>query len=189
VLAFFAVVAAGIALKTLNSIKVQSGISINSERAWLIVTSVAPVKLDPKAWQTEFRFRLANRGRSVARFAGPNNWRFQVVPGDSGLPETPDYGKRIAMRGERPEGPVHARVLAPGDDTGIDLAYPEDMDGELFAEIQDRRRWFYFYASFKYFDFADTERELQICYLYVPKTEASPERWELGGPPEYNKHT
>jgi hypothetical protein len=155
------------ALDAAETAKSQSAALISSERAWLVISDVGPVTLNPKPGQTKFQFTLANRGRTVARLTGPFRWRFQIVPRDSGLPDTLDYGEDLNVFGERFE-PVFGRVLSPGDsNTKIDFGYWEDIGEDLIGAIQMCRSKLYFYASLRYFDFADQQRELQFCYPHV----------------------
>jgi hypothetical protein len=145
------------ALDAAETAKRQSVALINSERAWLIISEVGPVKLNPKAGLTEFRFTLTNRGRTVARLA-PAWMRhdFKTVPGGSALPDTPYYGDQAKAPSEEFVDPAYGRVLAPGESTKeIDIGYVEDIDGDLFKAIQQRGAHLYFYAIVLYFDFAD----------------------------------
>jgi hypothetical protein len=138
----------------------------------------------------EFSFDLTNRGRTVARLTGPFREKFHLIRVTEKLPDLPDYGIPPDFPGATVP-PILGRVLSPGERNGkIELpCWDPQITVGIFEEIQAHNATLFFYASLKYFDFADQERELQFCYLYLPKTERSPEQWVLGGPVGYNKHT
>jgi hypothetical protein len=171
---------------------------ISSERAWVVATDIqrnTPITLSGIGeWGgggARFICDFRNAGRTVARLTGPFRERFRFVPEGETLPAIPDYGiDQTLFRSDLPESPIHASVLAPGDSNGLVTfaAFDKTITPELLGQIKDCKITVFFFASIKYFDFVNTERELQFCYCYIPENPVHPE-WVLGGTKEYNKHT
>lgn len=201
--------AAYAAIRSLNAIEKQARMAkesaiiaakntehmINSERAWILVTKTWPANIGPQTGEriNDFKFDLKNCGKTVGRLTGPYRARFHLVAGAEKLPDVPDY--RIDSKlfgGDVRESPVHGAVLAPNQPYReiSSQCWDVKITPEIFEAIEKGKTGLYFYASLKYFDFAERERELQFCYrFYSGDAHSKVPRWELSGPKEYNKHT
>jgi hypothetical protein len=173
--------------------KLSTEVLINSERAWVLVSKVWAPDIGPPLGGriNEFLFNLENRGKTVARLTGPYKVKFRLLAAGDRLPDIPDYEISNRSLLDAPESPIHGRIMAPGQiDERISAQYWDvQITIGVFESIQKLEGRLYFYASLKYFDFAEKERELQFCYVYVPATKGQPARWDISGPKEYNKHT
>ena len=167
---------------------------VNSERAWVLVSNVLPTTIalsTTLATVNTFAFDLENKGRTVARLTGPYRRRFELLTGMEKLADIPDYGPSAGLVPEH-ESPIHGRILAPGQLNGLiyEPCVSPAITEKVADGIQKHKLRLYFYASLKYFDFTDIERELQFCYSFVPAPPETgyPGNWVLAGPKEYNKH-
>jgi len=165
---------------------------INSERAWVLPERIRATRFGPPGSGTDntFVFDLVNRGKTVARLTGPFRMRFHLIPDTQMLPPTPDYGVsgRLEETGRKI---VHGQVLSPGDKVEDIVApcFDPRITADVIEKIEEFSHHLFFYASIKYFDFAEKERELQFCYMYHPTGYGNRSAWLLMGPNEYNKHT
>ena len=126
----------------------------------------------------------------MARLTGPLKERFHLIAADEELQAEPDYGKAGGFLSDEGNIPIHGRVLSPGESNAeVCFRYWQAINQETFEAVQRGESHVYFYASLKYFDFADQERELQFCYVCRRGEDSSLWKWVLAGPKEDNKHT
>jgi|SRR5579871_826484 len=175
-----------------NAATLSAETLINSERAWVVVTNIRQAELVPVtpggSIQDTFVFDVINRGKTVARITGPFLFRFSLLDLDA-LTPIPDYGPQPT---ESPFGAIHGAVLVPGDSiNSIRITcWSPVLDAGVVERINKRKATLYVYASIKYFDSFDRNRELQLCYQYHPRTSSQlTVPWQLSGPAEYNKHS
>lgn len=155
-----------------DAAKRSSDILVNTERAWLRVVSVLPTRIVLSTTLpnvNEFVFDLENKGRTAASLTGPYRGKFHMLHGIETLPEIPDYGQIAGLIPEH-ESPMYGRLLAPGELNGqiSQKCVSPAITEEVANGIRDHKFRLYFYASLKYFDCADQERELQFCYVFMP---------------------
>jgi hypothetical protein len=184
-------IAANAAKAGAEAAKTSADALVDAESAWVIVSNVLAPNFKPPSQVVvnEFRFVLKNCGRTVARLTGPYRHVFGLVKGGDELPADPSYGNPADVFGEREPPSDYGRLLAPRESNGEISSPCLILTDEDFESVCNRAARLFFYANFMYYDFVGRETELQFCYLYVPKSGSAPDRWALGGPKAYNRHT
>lgn len=144
------------ALRTLNAIKRQTEILIDSERAWILADpGIINDDFEPDASRVEF-FELApplkNYGKTPARIVEFAINACQVSTPDK-LPPEPEYRNTqtvdIMLPPDLPIQPLHIMI--------------EQSD---FINIRQGNPTLYVYGFIKYVDFGGEPRESRFCFVY-----------------------
>lgn len=192
-----------IAICTLRDVEKQTeatrdsvGVLINSERAWVTISNVRSIKLEPRKLAVgynqvfnRFRFDIKNSGKTVARLMELTP-EHRILDRESVLPDAPVY----TFNPTNDLGFIHGGVLVPDESLkGIGVEIKEWIDESKMNLINQGDLTLYVYGILRYFDFAETERRLQFCYRYLPSEaedfDGNRFHWIIDGPKAYNTHT
>jgi hypothetical protein len=187
-----AIVAGVAAMKTLRAIKRQTGILINSERAWITVGPehgnpdlITSPKRDDGIPNNIFVATIRNIGKSPAQITDMNAWYVKLDKMED-LAVKPDYEKSQNLEG---------MILVPNDfiAQGQSLLPDSCLTQEEEVKIRNAKMFLYAYGFVNYKDAFGNRRYTRWGYLYsFPQgnlTVFDFPRFQRAGPPEYNKAT
>jgi len=177
--------------------KASADALIHSERAWVIIDKVYPLKLMVQfhglsgVGANSFRFDIKNIGRTVARL-GNIRTMWKLLPREeAALPETPEFWP---INGEETiVDPALGEVVAPGETIkGLGAFIFEPFDDDKVNNIKSGSMVLWVYGRIEYFDFAGKEHAMNFSYRYISSMDFAwkpEENFISSGPPQYRAHT
>ena len=165
--------------------KSQLTVTINTERAWIIVEIGELPDFQPNPNQLEYlwiRPAIRNRGNTTARIKKIRAV-VRLVPDGETLPTIPEY----------PQG--------QGVDIQLDVMLPPDIPiqpiklvvtGQEFIQVKEGKLFLYVHGFIDYMDLGEIERHTAFCYFYAIQRGFSPDATrfylEMTAPAAYNQY-
>ncbi|HVN06727.1 MAG TPA: hypothetical protein VMT86_20050 [Bryobacteraceae bacterium] len=178
-------------------------------RAWVVVNRVGGPETSQHRWYMPelpqympgmaFEFKVLGNTPVIIRDARFNLLPVPVKDGTNptqpDLPVVPDY----TGRARSPEIPDNGRVIAPGATFQIMVGLPNTLTPQEWESMRDFQTLMCAHGFIQYEDAFNRKRETAVCYIYrlqaggvitaTDGTVLNPDRFEIGGPAEYNRTT